>query len=91
MEKQLFRVTKTRVRGTGEKFSWQYKPRVRYGGLQMAVQTYVYYLFDNPKKYNVKVELLDVKTIGEIDMNHYMKRNSIEMFVKQPEMSVSSN
>jgi hypothetical protein len=79
-KRHLFRVTRTPV--DPSRFSWLNKPRVRYGSHQMAIQTYVYSKFDNPKKYDVTVELLEVKELGEIDMEKYRKRNKIETFLK---------
>lgn len=81
-QRHLFRVTRTPVTAKSNVFSWQRKPRIRYGGTQMAVQTYVYAGFDNPRKYDVKVELLEVNVLGEVDMDKYRNRNKIETFLK---------
>lgn len=82
-KRHLFRVTRTPV--TPGRFSWLNKPRVRYGGVQMAVQTYTYASYDSPRKYYVKVELLEVKSLGEIDMAKWKKRGKIETFLKEPD------
>lgn len=79
--RHLFMVTRIPINTS--RFSWLNKPRVRYGGLQMAVQTYVYSTFDEPRKYEVQVELLDTRSLGEVDMEAYMKRNKVETFIKR--------
>lgn len=79
-KRHLFRVTRTEI---NPRFPWRAKPRVRYGGPQMAIQTYVYSKFDNPRKYDVKVELLEVTSAGVVDMEAYMRRNKMETFVKE--------
>lgn len=79
--RHLFMVTRIPINTS--RFSWLNKPRVRYGGLQMAVQTYVYSTFDEPRKYEVKVELLDTRSLGEVDMEAYMNRNKVETFIKR--------
>jgi len=78
-KRHLFRVTRTEI---NPRFRWASKPRVRYGGLQMAVQTYVYAGFDEPRKYDVKVELIEANVLGEVDMEKFMKRGKIETFLK---------
>lgn len=72
----LYRVTKTpRVARSG----WQYlRTRVRYySNMNGPIQTFVYSLFDHPIVYDVKVEMVEIKVIGEIDMKSYMSRNDI--------------
>jgi hypothetical protein len=77
-KRHLFRVTRIDKDPSG--YSWRVKPRVRYGGPQMAIQTYVYAQYEDDRE--VTVELLEVQSLGEIDMAKYMKRNKIETFLK---------
>lgn len=76
---QIFRVTKT----TNANFKgWWSRTRVRYGGWQMAIQTWNYNKYDLPAQYDIKVELVKLVTLGEIDMDKASNRENPESFLK---------
>lgn len=76
----LYKVTKIPLNKS--KFSWLNRQRVRYyKNLNGPVQTFVYALYDNPIRYDVKVELVEVTSLGEIDMKSYMSRRDIKTFL----------
>lgn len=74
----LFKVTKISKSWRG----WT-RRRVRYGGPQVAVQTWNYAQHELEKDRPViKVELVEVTTLGEVDMEKYVNRNKLTTFLK---------